>query len=228
MKVAYFMILLLLTGCSVINPNNPKFGYVKFTSNQDLNFNFQNRDYQLKSGVIEEVTNVLNQTNYTVMAWSSDTYKTKNICYFNKTCFLKADTMGKATINKINENSFSIDFEGDVRNPIFCIAYKDIVWKGINAIEVSIPPEYITKEDHCYLAEQSKLYVVKEINPVVDVINPMKYSMCSFNKEGQIYLNYDQKFNHTDCYMGNQYKTYIYDFSPEKTNYLINITINFK
>lgn len=151
-------LLIFLIACSTANQQKVDAtgnaqGWIKFKSSQDMTFNFQGKDYQVKAGVLEELTSIPKQSYYNVTTWNENSYKTRNICYLNSTCNLFADQVGIAGIVELNRTAFNISMKGDVRKPIVCIGYSGIWWYGIDAVETDIPAKLKTKVDHCYIAE---------------------------------------------------------------------------
>lgn len=156
MKKVLILFLILLTACSTaINPTIPnqqaQVDSLKlFSENEDVFYSFNEQEKPIKTGVLEEIKNIANNTKFNITVWNSDSYATRNECTSGKVCYLRVEHKGTQKLNIINETSFKIIQEGDIRNGFWCITYSKMIYEGVNAIEISNIDK--VHYDHCYKA----------------------------------------------------------------------------
>ena len=236
-SILILAIFVLLVSCSTTSTNkeiNKNTGWIKFQSDQELSFIFQDKEYNLKPNVIEQVINVPKQKYFNITAYNDESYRTRNICYLNTTCSLSVQLAGLASVQEINRTAFNIAYKGDVRNALLCIDYKNLWWLGIDAVEVQVPNHLKRTIDNCYLAEQNKIYKVPEELPnITDPLSKIQYNDCVIPSKkdkahGGIYPvgNTKEKgLNYTKCYIGTESRTYNYAFKNDTGNYSLNVRV---
>ncbi len=159
MKKHLIFLLILLVACSSNTvkeqPKQSETGTLKIYSEWDLNYSVEGLSTkQIKAGTIDEIYEVpKGMYNYT--SWSDEFYLTKGRCITDGFCSLRPDKKGKIIIESINETSFKIILNGDVRNGTWCLSYKNMIYIGTNATEKENIDK--TKYDHCYLAENNTI-----------------------------------------------------------------------
>lgn len=133
-KILIFVLILFLTSCTSEEEKQKEkqdlySGQLQILSQEDVFYNW-NGIKEIKANIIETKNELRINSSYNITFWNENSYQTTMECSTKEICRVKLDKKGTMILNKINENSFSITEEGDVRNPYWCIAYKEMVYHG--------------------------------------------------------------------------------------------------
>lgn len=160
MKWKLLLLLLLLTGCSSIPQSiknittlekQQQYVTLMLIAGEDMNALFNGRTYQLVGNTVEQILNIPEQSNYTIVTMNEHSYPTTNIC--DRICRLTIDHKGTITRININETTFILKFNGDVRNATMCNKFiGDVWWIGMNAEQIN---------DNCYIVNENITYELK-------------------------------------------------------------------
>jgi hypothetical protein len=160
MKQALLLILILLAGCSSVPEvvknittleKQQQYITLMLIADEDMGALFNGKTYMIVGNTIEKIPNVLIQDNYTIVTTNENSYATTNIC--GEICRLKIDHKGKITRININETSFILKFDGDVRDATMCNQFiGDVWWIGMNAEQIS---------DNCYRVKENITYELR-------------------------------------------------------------------